>query len=118
MTKSVISGFPKLKIEESATVRQADIDSGREVIVGVNKFRLDKVMMMIDWLIDWWLMIDELRWDEMMRCEMMRWKMICFFLNLFVLCLSGRLARCAQNRQHESFEQPNRKTEKTEKSKR
>ncbi len=42
MTKSVITGFPKLKIEESATRRQADIDSGREVIVGVNKFRLEK----------------------------------------------------------------------------
>ena len=42
MTKSVVTGYPKLKIEESATRRQADIDSGKEVIVGVNKFRLEK----------------------------------------------------------------------------
>jgi methylmalonyl-CoA mutase len=41
MTKSVNSGYPKLKIEEAATRRQADIDSGKEVIVGVNKYRLE-----------------------------------------------------------------------------
>ncbi len=42
MTKAVASGMPKLRIEESAAMRQADIDRGREVIVGVNKYRLDK----------------------------------------------------------------------------
>lgn len=40
MTKMIMSGKPKLKIEESATRRQALIDSGKEVIVGVNKYRL------------------------------------------------------------------------------
>ncbi len=41
MTKAVASGWPKLKIEEAAARRQAAIDRGEEVIVGVNKFRLE-----------------------------------------------------------------------------
>ena len=40
MTKAIVSGMPKLRIEESAARRQAKIDSGAEVIVGVNKYRL------------------------------------------------------------------------------
>ncbi|HRO10113.1 methylmalonyl-CoA mutase [Amaricoccus sp.] len=40
MTKAVISGMPKLRIEESAARRQAAVDRGDEVIVGVNKYRL------------------------------------------------------------------------------
>src|SRR3546814_18561801 len=39
MTKAVSSGMPKLRIEESAARRQARIDRGEEVIVGVNKYR-------------------------------------------------------------------------------
>jgi methylmalonyl-CoA mutase len=39
MTKAVESGMPKLKIEESAALRQARIDRGEETIVGVNKYR-------------------------------------------------------------------------------
>ncbi|MEM9434852.1 MAG: methylmalonyl-CoA mutase [Pseudomonadota bacterium] len=39
MTKAVASGMPKLRIEEAAARRQAEIDKGDEVIVGVNKFR-------------------------------------------------------------------------------
>ncbi|MDJ0936855.1 MAG: methylmalonyl-CoA mutase [Kiloniellales bacterium] len=39
MTRAVESGMPKLRIEESAARRQARIDRGEEVIVGVNKFR-------------------------------------------------------------------------------
>ncbi|MEJ6479625.1 MAG: methylmalonyl-CoA mutase [Octadecabacter sp.] len=42
MTKAVASGMPKLRIEETAARRQAMIDRGQEVIVGVNKYRLDK----------------------------------------------------------------------------
>ncbi|MFT6022866.1 MAG: methylmalonyl-CoA mutase [Ascidiaceihabitans sp.] len=42
MTKAVASGMPKLRIEEAAATRQANIDRGKEVIVGVNKYRLDK----------------------------------------------------------------------------
>ncbi|MGH1423564.1 MAG: methylmalonyl-CoA mutase [Pseudooceanicola sp.] len=42
MTKAVASGMPKLRIEESAAMRQALIDRGDEVIVGVNKYRKDK----------------------------------------------------------------------------
>jgi methylmalonyl-CoA mutase len=41
MTKAVASGWPKLKIEEAAARRQAAIDRGEEVIVGVNKYRLE-----------------------------------------------------------------------------
>jgi len=40
MTKAVASGMPKLRIEESAAKRQAAIDRGDEVIVGVNKYKL------------------------------------------------------------------------------
>ncbi len=42
MTKAVASGMPKLRIEESAARRQAMIDRGQEVVVGVNKYRKDK----------------------------------------------------------------------------
>jgi methylmalonyl-CoA mutase len=42
MTKAVASGMPKLRIEEAAARRQAAIDRGEEVIVGVNRFRLEK----------------------------------------------------------------------------
>ena len=42
MTKAVASGMPKLRIEEAAARRQAMIDRGEEVIVGVNKYRKDK----------------------------------------------------------------------------
>ena len=41
MTKAIESGLPKLRIEEAAARRQARIDSGREVMVGVNKYRID-----------------------------------------------------------------------------
>ncbi|WP_417249973.1 methylmalonyl-CoA mutase [Celeribacter sp.] len=41
MTKAVNSGMPKLRIEETAAKRQAMIDRGEEVIVGVNKYRKD-----------------------------------------------------------------------------
>jgi methylmalonyl-CoA mutase len=42
MTRAVESGMPKLRIEETAATRQAMIDRGQEVIVGVNKYRKDK----------------------------------------------------------------------------
>ena len=42
MTKAVESGLPKLRIEEAAALRQAAIDRGEEVIVGVNKYQLAK----------------------------------------------------------------------------
>jgi len=42
MTKAVATGMPKLRIEESAAKRQAAIDRGEDVIVGVNKYRLAK----------------------------------------------------------------------------
>jgi len=42
MSKAVATGWPKLKIEECAAKKQANIDSGKEVIVGVNKYQLEK----------------------------------------------------------------------------
>ena len=42
MTKAIVAGMPKLKVEEAATRRQARVDSGQDVIVGVNKYRLDE----------------------------------------------------------------------------
>jgi methylmalonyl-CoA mutase len=42
MVKAVDSGWAKLRIEASAAEKQARIDSGLDVIVGVNKYRLDK----------------------------------------------------------------------------
>ena len=42
MTRAVDSGWAKLKIEASAAEKQARIDSGKDVIVGVNKYRLKK----------------------------------------------------------------------------
>ena len=39
MTRAVISGLPKLRIEETAARRQAMIDRGEEIIVGVNKYQ-------------------------------------------------------------------------------
>ena len=40
MTKAILTGMPKMRIEEAAARRQAKIDSGFETIVGVNKYRL------------------------------------------------------------------------------
>ena len=42
MTKAVAAGMPKLSIEESATKKQAKIDSGKQVVVGVNKYKNPK----------------------------------------------------------------------------
>jgi methylmalonyl-CoA mutase len=42
MTKAIEAGIPKLRIEEASARRQAKIDSGKETIVGLNKFRLEK----------------------------------------------------------------------------
>ncbi len=40
MTRAVESGMPKMRIEEASVLRQARIDRGEEIIVGVNKYRL------------------------------------------------------------------------------
>ncbi|CAI2738491.1 unnamed protein product [Dicrocoelium dendriticum] len=42
MSKAIDAGVPKLRIEECAAKRQAAIDSGKETIVGVNKYRVGK----------------------------------------------------------------------------
>jgi methylmalonyl-CoA mutase len=42
MTKAIESGIPKLRIEEAAARKQARIDSGQDIIVGVNQYRLGK----------------------------------------------------------------------------
>lgn len=43
MAKAVASGMTKLRIEEAAAKKQARIDSGKDIIVGVNKYCLEKV---------------------------------------------------------------------------
>jgi len=42
MTKAIEAGIPKLRIEEASARRQAKIDAGKETIVGLNKYRLEK----------------------------------------------------------------------------
>ena len=42
MTKAIEEGIPKLRIEEAAARKQARIDSSQDIIVGVNKYRLEK----------------------------------------------------------------------------
>jgi methylmalonyl-CoA mutase len=42
MTKAIESGIPKMRIEEAAAAKQARIDSGKDVIVGVNKYQTDE----------------------------------------------------------------------------
>ena len=42
MAKAIETGVPKMRIEEAAARRQAMIDAGKEVIIGVNKYRLEK----------------------------------------------------------------------------
>lgn len=42
MTKAIESGIPKMRIEQAAAAKQARIDSGRDVIVGVNRYQTDE----------------------------------------------------------------------------
>jgi methylmalonyl-CoA mutase len=42
MTKAIEAGIPKMRIEEAAARKQARIDSGQDIIVGVNKYKLDQ----------------------------------------------------------------------------
>jgi len=42
MTKAIEKGIPKMRIEEAAAIKQAKIDSGQDIIVGVNKYQLEK----------------------------------------------------------------------------
>lgn len=42
MTKAIEAGIPKLRIEEAAAKKQARIDSGQDIIVGVNKYELEQ----------------------------------------------------------------------------
>lgn len=42
MTKAIEKGIPKLRIEEAAAKKQARIDSGQDILVGVNKYRREK----------------------------------------------------------------------------
>jgi len=42
MTKAVVDGLPKMRIEEAAALRQARVDQAEDVIVGVNRYRLEE----------------------------------------------------------------------------
>ena len=52
MTKAIEAGIPKMRIEEAAARKQARIDSETDVIIGVNKYRLDKEDDMITLEVD------------------------------------------------------------------
>jgi len=52
MTKAIEAGIPKMRIEEAAARRQADIDSGKEVIVGVNAYRIEEALTIPVFAID------------------------------------------------------------------
>jgi methylmalonyl-CoA mutase len=60
MAASVSSGWPKLKIEECAARRQAVIDSGKEVIVGVNKYRMEQ---QVDCMINFVFVFGKTAWE-------------------------------------------------------
>ena len=46
MTEAIEAGIPKMRIEEAATKKQARIDSGQDVIVGINQYRLEEEELM------------------------------------------------------------------------
>jgi methylmalonyl-CoA mutase len=46
MTKAIESGIPKMRIEQAAAAKQARIDSGKDVIVGVNKYQTDEKVIL------------------------------------------------------------------------
>ncbi|WP_189604365.1 methylmalonyl-CoA mutase [Salinimicrobium marinum] len=52
MTKAIEAGIPKLRIEEASAVKQARIDSGQDIIVGVNKYRREKEDAMVTLEVD------------------------------------------------------------------
>jgi methylmalonyl-CoA mutase len=52
MTKAVASGWPKQQIEEAATRKQAAIDKGEDVIVGVNRYRLEEEAVLVSREVD------------------------------------------------------------------
>jgi methylmalonyl-CoA mutase len=69
MAKAIETGLPKMRIEEASARRQAKIDSGKEAIIGVNKFRLDKEDTVIDVLdID----NEEVRKKQILRLQSLR----------------------------------------------
>ncbi|WP_026914813.1 methylmalonyl-CoA mutase [Christiangramia portivictoriae] len=52
MTKAIEAGIPKMRIEEAAARKQARIDSETDLIIGVNKYRLDKEDEMVTLEVD------------------------------------------------------------------
>jgi methylmalonyl-CoA mutase len=68
MTKAVEQGLPKLRIEEAAARRQARIDRGEDVIVGVNRFRLEDELPVDILQID----TDKVRGQQIARLNRMR----------------------------------------------
>ncbi|WP_078379808.1 methylmalonyl-CoA mutase [Sutcliffiella halmapala] len=69
MAKAIETGLPKMRIEEASARRQAKIDSGKEAIIGVNKFRLDKEDTVID-VLD--INNEEVRKKQIERLESLR----------------------------------------------
>ena len=68
MTKAIEAGIPKLRIEEAAAIKQARIDSGQDIIVGVNKYRLAEEEPLVTLEVD----NQTVRKQQMQRLEKIR----------------------------------------------
>ena len=68
MTKAIEAGIPKLRIEEAAAIKQARIDSGQDIIVGVNKYRLAEEEPLVTLEVD----NQTVRKQQMLRLEKIR----------------------------------------------
>ena len=88
MAEAINTGLPKMRIEEASARRQARIDSGQEVLVGVNRYRLDKEDPIEILEVD----NTEVRRQQVERLEQLREKRD----NAAVREALDRLTRCAE----------------------
>ncbi|WP_138481756.1 methylmalonyl-CoA mutase [Dyadobacter bucti] len=68
MTKAIETGLPKMRIEEAAARKQARIDSGRDIILGINKFRTENEQQLDILQID----NDSVRREQLDRLEKLK----------------------------------------------
>nr|WP_209402458.1 methylmalonyl-CoA mutase [Pseudozobellia sp. WGM2] len=70
MTKAIQAGIPKKRIEEAAAIKQAKIDSGKSIVVGVNKFQIDDEDELEILEVD----NDDVRKRQIKKLEQVKWK--------------------------------------------
>ncbi|PKA98747.1 heterodimeric methylmalonyl-CoA mutase large subunit precursor [Flavobacteriaceae bacterium MAR_2009_75] len=70
MTKAIQAGIPKKRIEEAAAIKQAKIDSGKSILVGVNKFQIDDEDELEILEVD----NDDVRKRQIKKLEQVKWK--------------------------------------------